>query len=474
MKILPLSGPLAGASLLLFLLGQPTCLGQGGLTPPGPPGPTMKTLDQIDAKLEKRTPISALPYAISARGSYYVTGNLTGVSGQNGITITANDVNLDLNGFRLVGVVGAKIGINIVGGVTRVSVSNGSVAAWPMGGVAAGFDSAVGKTATGCRFTALHLGANGLLGLNAGYGALVKECIADQNFGVGIYVGVGSTVSHCNSNSNSGNSGFGFLTYFNNGGGSGVHGPTVFNSCNASGNSAGGYFVSGSVVTDCVAYSNQKGGFSADNSTLRGCVADGNLSTGVFISTGIVEGCIALNNGNAGSGAGFQAFSGATLSNCTARINQADGITAYGGSSVTACTTASNGASGINLSDGSSAIGCTSYSNNGDGIKTSDAGYVARCNADSNDLAGIHVTQGSNRIEGNKVTNNANGIKVDTTLNLIYGNTARGNTGAGGNYSIITGNRVGTIVIPPVSGNVTGNSGAAGFNSTDPWANIAF
>src|SRR5436190_21193357 len=74
-------------------------LAQGPLTPPGAPAPTMKTLDQI----EPRTPISALPFTIGAPGSYYVTGNLTGVAAQHGITINADNVTLDLGGFERAG-----------------------------------------------------------------------------------------------------------------------------------------------------------------------------------------------------------------------------------------------------------------------------------------------------------------------------------------------------------------------------------
>ncbi len=77
-----------------------TLSAQGNLTPPGAPAPTMKTLDQIDAKLEKRTPISSLPFTISQSGSYYLTGNLSGTSG---INVNVGNVVIDLNGFDLRG-----------------------------------------------------------------------------------------------------------------------------------------------------------------------------------------------------------------------------------------------------------------------------------------------------------------------------------------------------------------------------------
>ena len=50
---------LFAASVFAFLIFNFsfTAFGQGALTPPGAPAPTMKTLAQIDAKLDPRTPI---------------------------------------------------------------------------------------------------------------------------------------------------------------------------------------------------------------------------------------------------------------------------------------------------------------------------------------------------------------------------------------------------------------------------------
>src|SRR3569833_2813795 len=91
-----------GACLLACsLLSSASVFAQGSLTPPGAPAPTMKTLDQLEARTivnAANTPGDAAnTFIISAPGSYYLTGNLTGASGKHGSSIQADHVTLDLN-----------------------------------------------------------------------------------------------------------------------------------------------------------------------------------------------------------------------------------------------------------------------------------------------------------------------------------------------------------------------------------------
>jgi parallel beta-helix repeat protein len=202
--------------LFLAVFVVPAALfAQGPLTPPGAPAPTMKTLQQV----EPRTPISSLPFTINQSGSYYLTTNLAGISGQSGIIVAAHNVSIDLFGFELAGVPGAASGIVVSGVRTNLAVRHGTIRAWPAFGVNAG--SSYASQLENLRV--LHNNSSGLsvgdastvlnctLTANAGHGILgatniiVKNCIATRNTGNGIQVDDNSLITECVSSQNRSN-----------------------------------------------------------------------------------------------------------------------------------------------------------------------------------------------------------------------------------------------------------------------------
>jgi hypothetical protein len=127
---------LAGAGLLFASVAR----GQGGLTPPGVPAPTMKTLAQV----EPRTPISSLPVSgpltIAQPGSYYFTTNLTAAT--TGIILAASGVTVDLMGFELVGGIGSGITTDI-STRTNCAVRNGTLRGSTLPGSATGSNATI-------------------------------------------------------------------------------------------------------------------------------------------------------------------------------------------------------------------------------------------------------------------------------------------------------------------------------------------
>ncbi len=117
--------------------------------PPAPPGPTMKTLSQV----EPRAPISSLPFAITNPGSYYLTTNLTGAASANGITVQASDVTIDLHGFTLAGVSGSLNGVAVPSAQNGLAIFGGVVQGWGGSGISA-------ASASGGQFSQLTLQQN--------------------------------------------------------------------------------------------------------------------------------------------------------------------------------------------------------------------------------------------------------------------------------------------------------------------------
>ena len=362
---------------------------QGALSPPGAPGPTMKSLDELasrleaanakldqaDAKAEKRIPISSLPFTIDAPGSYYLTGNLTGVAGQNGITIAAKHVTVDLNGFRLAGP-----GQNgVFSSAEQIAVRNGSIDGWSISGIA-----------------------------SAGKGALIDNIRASQNSFNGISVGADSVVQSCTV-TNSGT--------LANGKGISATAGSIVSKCTVtrtSGNNATAISVGASgLVIDCTAHDNDAAG-----------------GAGIFGGSGssIIRSQATMNSGTA---AGIESGEGGRILDCISTSNSGvnnDGIAATSLTFISGCHSSLNGGDGIRVSNNCTVVNNASFSNTGDGFE---------------------VTGTLNRLDSNNATSNTGiGFRVDNGIiavsNLIIRNSSANNEDA--EYLIDANNGTGPIV----------------------------
>jgi hypothetical protein len=180
--------------------------GQGSLTPPaGVPGPVMKTLDQVEARIPLVAGQAGVAVdgagtiTISQPGSYYLTANLViTTANADGIVINSDDVTLDLNGFALICTSvngGEAIFYNSRRGIT---IRNGRIVGGTTqtGGVftpAGWIDGIDGNTLTGATARVSDVTVRGIraIGITLGSStmAVVERCSVDTCGTTGILAG---------------------------------------------------------------------------------------------------------------------------------------------------------------------------------------------------------------------------------------------------------------------------------------------
>mgnify|MGYP001616446509 CR=1 FL=1 len=182
--------------LALFVVVSMTGVVSGG--PLDPPGAPSSTLPQV----EPRNPIppvgwdGTFPIVISQPGSYFLTRNLTGTPGQDGIDVSASDVTLDLNGFLIEGSGPSPgQGIHATVSVTGIVIKDGIIRGWP--------DFGINLTdATSASVSGVNVSSNST-GIFLGASSSLTDCTANNNTSDGILViGANSSVSRCQANSN--------------------------------------------------------------------------------------------------------------------------------------------------------------------------------------------------------------------------------------------------------------------------------
>ncbi|MFG0275819.1 MAG: right-handed parallel beta-helix repeat-containing protein [Phycisphaerales bacterium] len=321
----------------------------GDLTPPGAPTSTMKTLDQV----EPRTPIGQadVPFTITRAGSYYLTENLfpANLNDPFVIEVAADDVTLDLMGFRIEGateVTTANYGVAVNTQVQNVVVRDGTITKCRFSGVEA-------LLADGVNLESLRLTFNGTDGARVGDRSRVENCTAFGNENTGVTV-------------------------------------------------VGG----GVVIRNTIAEGNAIDGIDAGASTsIENCTADSNGRYGILVAAGSTAvNCTALNNGQDG----FFTVGGSVLTGCAAYANGLSGFRSNARATFIECSAISNDEHGFELSSSAVVRDCSSNQNAMSGFHLADG--VDNCRIEGNSATGNNigfaVVGAANVVVGNNAATN--------------------------------------------------------------------
>ncbi|HBA84487.1 MAG TPA: hypothetical protein DCZ95_10370 [Verrucomicrobia bacterium] len=343
-----------------------------------------------------------LPQTITQPGDYRVTGPLAYAGTSNGITVMANGVTIDLNGFALVGTVAGDHGIYQPATYRDLTVRNGIVRQW------------TGASSYGLLLEGSNTRVEDVQVLNCneaiqcGKAARVDRCTAIGNStagdGYGIAVGWASQVRHCQVVSNQ----------------------------------AAGIF--GGLMLE-------------EDSSAEGCIVSEAYSSSVAFGIfgdgrNRIEACAVSIVRAADVAYGIEASEGSTVRHCS--VSRIEASTAFGASTaigggdkgrvercaVSSCGGSSGNGSGIYLSQYGRAEGNAVRGNRYDGISLSRDNWV-RWNISSlngtgaDGVAGIKVFNEGNRVLENHLVQNHYGVKVTASNSFFARNSCHANTQAG-------------------------------------------
>jgi len=215
------------------------------------------------------TQIKSLPATISSPGFYYITRDLSCATGSHGITISADNVTLDLIGFSLVGPggTGSYDGIHM-SGRANVEIRNGTVRDFPKRGI-----YEADSEGTGSRIINIRVTDNGGSGISLyGQSHLVERCTAVGNANAGIFAQFGSTIT---GNTCYDNTSYGIYA---------SNGSTVIGNTCYKNNFDGIYTHEGCTVSRNTCYHNYDDGIEAGNgSTVTGNTCSSNIDHGIYL-----------------------------------------------------------------------------------------------------------------------------------------------------------------------------------------------